>query len=241
VAVLALAALGWAIPGGPLRGPGESVLATLEPVFASLVPLVAAAFFVPGVVYGVLAGTIRGDRDVARMLGDSMASMGPYIALAFVAAQFVACFSASNLGTVLAVSGANAVRGVGLSGLPLLLAVVLLVAAINLLVASASAKWAVLAPVLVPMLLLLGVSPEGTQAVFRIGDSCTNVITPLMPYLPFVLATARRYRPEAGTGTIVALMVPYSASFLLAWSALMAAFWWSGAPIGPGVGFAAAP
>jgi aminobenzoyl-glutamate transport protein len=164
-----------------------------------------------------------------------MAAMGPYVALAFFAAQFVACFGRSNLGTVLAVTGADGLRSLGLQGAPLLIAMILLVAAINLLVASASAKWAVLAPVLVPMLLLLGISPEGTQAVFRIGDSCTNIVTPLMPYLPFVLAVANRYDPRAGTGTLLALMVPYSAAFLVAWSALLLLFWGFDWPIGPGV------
>jgi aminobenzoyl-glutamate transport protein len=229
----------WA--AGPLRGEGQTLLASLEPVFGSLVVWVAALFFVPGVCYGLVAGTIRSDRDVARLLGQSMSTMGGYIALAFVAAQFVACFAASNLGTVLAVTGADGLRAMGLQGAPLLVGMVLLVASINLMIASASAKWAVMAPVLVPMLMVLGVSPEGTQAVFRVGDSCTNIITPLMPYLPFVLACTTRYDPRAGTGTMVALMLPYSVAFLLSWAALLMLFWTLDWPIGPGVGLRLPP
>jgi aminobenzoyl-glutamate transport protein len=222
---------------GPLRDPGGTALASLAPFFDSLILWILLVFLVPGVAYGVAAGTVRSDRDIARMAGAAMSSMGPYIALAFVAAQFIACFGWSNLGAILAISGARAFAALGLHGAPLLVALVVLTAGLDLLLASASAKWAVLAPVVVPMFLLLGFTPEATQAAYRIGDSCTNVVTPLMPYLPYVLTVAQRYEPKTGTGTMVALMLPYSASFAVGWTALLLGFYALDLPIGPGVGF----
>jgi aminobenzoyl-glutamate transport protein len=154
----------------------------------------------------------------------------------FVAAQFVSWFGWSNLAGVLAIKGAATLRSLGFEGAPLLASFVVFAATLNLLIASASAKWAILAPVFVPMFLLLGFTPEGTQAVYRIGDSSTNIITPCMPYLPFVIACARKYVPGAGTGTILSLMLPYSVAFLIFWTALLLAFYAFGWPIGPGVG-----
>jgi aminobenzoyl-glutamate transport protein len=162
--------------------------------------------------------------------------MGGYIVLAFAAAQFVSYFAWSNLGAILAISGAQTLKEMGLEGAPLLVGLVLFAAALNVFLTSASAKWAILAPVFVPMFTLLGFTPEGTQAVFRIGDSSTNIVTPLMPYMPFVLAAAQRYDPRAGTGTIVAMMIPYSITFLVFWTMLLLAFYLLGWPIGPGVG-----
>jgi aminobenzoyl-glutamate transport protein len=233
--VAAIVAL--AMPGSPLRGEGDSLIRQLEPMFASLVVLLMLAFFVPGLVYGMVAGTIRSDHDVARMTGDTLATMGGYIALAFVAAQFTSWFAWSNLGAVLAISGAGGLRQLGLQGPALLVGFVLLAAFINLFITSASAKWAVMAPIFVPMLALLGFTPEGTQAVFRVGDSCTNIVTPLMPYMPFVLTAAQRYVPRAGAGTLIALMLPYSATFLVMWTTLLLLFYALGWPLGPGVGF----
>lgn len=220
---------------GPLRGPGATTLERLKPAFDSMVVLILLLFFVPGLAYGLATGRIRSDRDVARMTGDTLGTMGLYIALAFVAAQFVNYFAWSNLGTVLAVSGADFLKRIGLDGAPLLVAFVMFAATLNLFITSASAKWAVVAPVFVPMFVLLGFTPEATQAVFRIGDSCTNIITPMLPYMPFILATAQRYDPKAGSGTLVSLMLPYSAVFLVLWTALLLAFHAFGWPIGPGV------
>ena len=230
--LIALAAL----PGSPLRAEGATTLARLKPFFDSIVTLVMLAFLIPGLAFGLAAGTIRNDHDVARMAADAMGSMATYIVLAFTAAQFVSWFAWSNLGAILAISGADALRAWGLAGTPLLIGLVLFSATLNLFITSASAKWAILAPVFVPMLGLLGFSPEGTQLVFRIGDSCTNIVTPLMPYMPFVLATVQRYEPRAGTGTVIAMMLPYSIAFLVFWTVLMLVFSLAGLPIGPGVG-----
>jgi aminobenzoyl-glutamate transport protein len=164
-----------------------------------------------------------------------MASMGAYIALAFVAAQFVAFFGWTNLGAVTAVKGAEALRAAGLGGLPLLIAFVALSAVLDLLVGSASAKWAFMAPVFVPMLMLSGFSPELVQAAYRIGESVANIVSPLLPYLPIIIVFARRYDREAGLGTLLATMLPYSLAFGGAWTLLLLGWLGLGIPLGPGV------
>jgi aminobenzoyl-glutamate transport protein len=225
------------MPGfGPLRGEGATTLDRLKPFFDSMVTLIMLGFLIPGIAYGLAAGRIRNDHDVMRMTSDAMASMAGYVVLAFCAAQFVSYFAWSNLGSIVAISGAGLLRDMGLSNGPLLAGFVLFAAALNLLITSASAKWAILAPIFVPMFTLLGFTPEATQAVFRVGDSSTNIVTPLMPYMPFVLAAAQRYDPKAGTGTLITLMLPYSAVFLAMWTVLLLVFYALGWDIGPGVG-----
>jgi aminobenzoyl-glutamate transport protein len=222
-------------PWAPLTGPGANALERLKPFFDSMVTLIMLLFLVPGLAYGIASGRIRSDHDVAKMTGDTMATMGTYIVLAFAAAQFVSYFAWSNLGAIIAIRGAEFLKGLGLDGGLLLVAFILFAAGLNLFITSASAKWAILAPVFVPMFALLGFSPEGTQVVFRVGDSCTNIVTPLLPYMPFILAAAQRYDPKAGTGTLISLMLPYSLTFLVFWTALLLAFHTFGWPIGPGV------
>ncbi len=233
--VLGFFALVW--PGvGPLRSEGATTLEQLKPFFDSMVTLILLGFFVPGVAFGMAVGKIRNDHDVMRMTSDTMATMAGYIVLAFCAAQFVSYFAWSNLGSIVAISGAGFLRGLGLQNGPLLVGFVLFAAALNLLITSASAKWAIVAPIFVPMFALLGFTPEATQAVFRVGDSCTNIVTPLLPYMPFILAGAQRYDRKAGTGTLITLMLPYAAIFLVAWTALLLTFYALGWDIGPGVG-----
>ena len=229
-AVLALA------PWAPLRLPDRSGLEAYDPLFQSIVMLVMLLFAVPGLAFGWVSGRIRSDRDVARMMGDAMAGMGTYIVLAFFAAQFVNWFAWSNLAAIVAVSGAKALQAIGLGGPLLMVGFILVTAFLDLFTASSSAKWATMAPLFVPMFALLGFTPEGTQVIYRIGDSCVNIITPLMPYMPFILATIQRYEPRAGMGTIIALMIPYSVAFLLMWTALLLGWDALGWPIGPGVG-----
>jgi aminobenzoyl-glutamate transport protein len=207
----------------------------LAPFFRSIEVLVALLFFVPGVVYGACSGQVRSDRDVAAMLAESMATMGAYIALAFVAAQFVAYFGWTDLGAITAVKGAQGLRSIGLGGLPLLVAFLVLTALLDLLVGSASAKWAFMAPIFVPMLMQSGFSPEATQAAYRVGDSVANIVSPLLPYVPIIIVFARRYDRTAGLGTLIAMMLPYSLAFGLAWTALLLAWIALGVPLGPGV------
>jgi len=232
VAVVALSAPA----GAPLRVEGATPIERLRPLFDSLVVWVLILFFVPGLVYGIVTGKFRNDHDVAKVSGDTMATMGVYIVLAFVAGQFVAWFGWSNLGAIMAIGGANGLKALGLTGAPLIAGLVLFAAFLNLFTSSASAKWAVMSTVFVPMFVLLGFTPEGTQAIYRVGDSCTNMITPLMPYMPFLITYAQRYEAKSGTGTIIALMMPYTIAFTIVWTVMLIAFWAFGLPIGPGVG-----
>ncbi len=221
--------------GAPLRVAAPTVLEQLKPLLDSMVVLIFVVFFVPGIVYGIATGSVKSDRDVMTMTTETMKTMASYIVLAFFIAQFVNYFAWSNLGAMLSISGANGLKAAGLQGVPLLVAMILVSATINLFITSASAKWAFMAPVFVPMFVLLGFTPEGTQAIFRVGDSTTNIITPLFPYLPFILATVRKYEPKAGAGTLISMMLPYSAVFLVFWTLLLTAFDVLGWPIGPGV------
>jgi aminobenzoyl-glutamate transport protein len=213
----------------------------LEPFFQGMVVLMSVGFLLPAVAYGLAAGTIKSNRDVGRMIDETLGTMGSYIALAFAASQFVAYFAWSNLGLILAVSGADMLRASGLTGIPLIILFVFVCAAIDLFVASASAKWAVVGPIFVPMLMIMGYSPEVTQAAYRIGDSFTNIITPLMPYMPLVIAFAQKYQPRIGLGTLLTLMLPYSVAFAIGWTILLALWLLLGIPLGPGSGMVYPP
>lgn len=198
-----------------------------------LVPTIMLFFLIPGLAFGIAAGTIKNDKDVVSNMTKAMSSMGGYLVLAFIAAQFVAYFGYTKLGIILAVSGANFLEAIGLTGLPLILAFVLVSAFINLFIGSASAKWAIMAPIFVPMLLRLGITPEFTQLAFRIGDSSTNIISPLMSYFAVIVVFAQKYDEDTGIGTLISAMVPYSIVFLVGWSLLMVAWYFLGLPIGP--------
>jgi aminobenzoyl-glutamate transport protein len=170
------------------------------------------------------------------MMSDTMAGMGGYIVLAFFAAQFIAYFQWSNLGLLIALAGADLLRASGAGPAVLLLGIILLSACVNLFIGSASAKWGLLAPILVPLMMSLGFTPELAQAAFRVGDSCTNIITPLLPYFPLILAFARRHDPEVRLGTLISAMLPYSLAFMVGWSALLLVWFFTGLPLGPGAG-----
>lgn len=191
---------------------------------------------VPGLAYGVVAGTIRNDHDVVNGMVATMKSMASFIVLAFFASQFIAYFTWTNLGIITAVSGAQFIEHLGIRDQPMVLmvAVVLFAAAVNLAISSASAKWALLAPVFIPMFLLLGYSPELVQGAFRVGDSVTNIITPLMSYFPLILTFAQKYAPTAGVGTMIALMLPYSVVFTVVWILQLLAWIALDIPMGPG-------
>jgi aminobenzoyl-glutamate transport protein len=214
---------------------------SLDPFFQGMVILMSAGFFFPGLAYGLAAGTIKSNHDIGRMIEETLGTMGSYIALAFAASQFVAYFAWSNLGVILAVTGADLLRSSGLSGISLIVLFVFVCAIIDLFVASASAKWAVIGPVFVPMLMIMGYSPELTQAAYRIGDSFTNIITPLMPYMPLVIAFAQKYEPAVGLGTLLTLMLPYSVAFAISWTLMLAVWLLLGLPLGPGSGIVYPP
>jgi aminobenzoyl-glutamate transport protein len=193
---------------------------------------------VAGLAYGIGARTIRNDNDVVRGMDASISAMGSYIVMAFFAAQFLAYFNWTNLGTVMAVKGAGVIKGMNLQDSPTLLMVslVLFTAVVNLVIGSASAKWTLLAPIFVPMFMLLGYTPELVQGAYRVGDSCTNIITPLNQYFPLILGFAVRYVPKTGIGTMLAMMLPYSVAFLVAWTLMLIAWIALGLPVGPGAG-----
>ncbi len=207
-----------------------------SPFLNSIVVLVTLLFFIPAVVYGKKSGTFKNHRDVCDAMARSMASMGAFLALAFVSAQFINYFNYTQIGTLIAVSGANFFHRVKIGVIPLMVIFVLFSAFMNLFMGSASAKWNILAPVFVPMFMLLGYSPELCQLAYRIGDSCTNVITPMMTYYAVILTYMRRYDKEAGIGTLTAMMMPYSIAFLVGWVILLVVWILLKLPIGIGAG-----
>ncbi len=218
------------LTSGPLFGEGKRFDRWIEVT----VPLLFIIFFIPGLLYGVMVGTIKNDRDVAIMLGEVMSRLGPYIVLAFFAAQFIASFNQSGLGQMLAISGGQFLRDLMVHDAFLLSCFVLMAVVINLVIGSSSAKYAFFAPVFVPMLMQVGISPELTQAAYRVGDSVSNVITPMNPYMIIIIIEVRKYVRSSGLGTVVAMMLPYTISFLIIWLLLLV-FWIStGLPLGPG-------
>ena len=229
VMVLAAALLATWHPAGALHGSGKHFPRWVE----ATVPLLFLLFLIPGVVYGLRAGSIRSSKDAAGFMGSTLADLGPYIVLAFFAAQFIAIFKYTHLGEMLALSGGAWLAAMEMNVFVLLCAFVLLVCFGNLLIGSMSAKYAFYAPVFVPMLMQAGVSPELTQLVYRIGDSVTNVITPFNPYMIIILALLQKYHRQAGVGTLISLTLPYSVGFLLTWMLLLLFWLLLGLPLGP--------
>jgi aminobenzoyl-glutamate transport protein len=221
------------IPGdSPLRAPDGGITAPGSPLMASIVPLIFILFLIPGVVYGYIAGTVHSHRDIVKGMSRAMSTMGYYIVLAFFAALFISEFGRSNIGALLAIKGANFLAALGMPAAVTIVGIIFLSGAVNLVVGSASAKWALLAPIFVPMLMALGISPELTQAAYRVGDSTTNIITPLMPYFPLVVVFAQRYVKGTGIGTLISMMLPYSVVFLVLWTLFLLGFWALGLPLG---------
>jgi p-aminobenzoyl-glutamate transporter AbgT len=206
--------------------------ASAAPLMQSIVPLIFLLFLLPAIVYGYVAGTVSSHRDIVKGMSKSMSTMGYYIVLAFFASLFIAAFGQSNLGALLALKGANLLQSMAMPGQVTIIGIILLTAMVNLLIGSASAKWALLAPIFVPMLMQLGLSPELTQGAYRVGDSTTNIITPLMPYFPLVVVYGQRYVKGTGIGTLVSLMLPYSIFFLTTWTIFLMVFWLLGIPLG---------
>jgi aminobenzoyl-glutamate transport protein len=238
LALGALAAgIGWLVlasapSDSPLRAPDGQLTASTAPLMQSIVPLIFLLFLVPGVIYGYAAGTVKSHRDIVKGMSTAMSTMGYYIVLAFFAALFIAAFGQSNIGALVALKGAAGLQALALPAQVTIVGIIGLTAFVNLLIGSASAKWALLAPIMVPMLMQLGLSPELTQAAYRVGDSTTNIVTPLMPYFPLVVVFAQRYVRSAGIGTIVSLMLPYSVTFLAAWTVFLIVYWMLGLPLG---------
>ncbi|RXJ73020.1 aminobenzoyl-glutamate transporter [Veronia nyctiphanis] len=219
---------------GILRHP-ETGAVSGSPFLKGIVAMIVVFFAIPGFVYGKTVGTMKNDRDVIDAMAKSIGSLGLYIVLVFFAAQFVALFKWTNFGQVIAVSGADMLQSIGLTGPMLFFAFIVICGIINLSLGSASAQWAVTAPIFVPMLMLVGYAPETIQAAYRIGDSVTNLITPMMSYFGLIMAVATKYKRDLGIGTLIATMLPYTLVFLVGWSLFF--FVWVfglGFPVGPG-------
>jgi aminobenzoyl-glutamate transport protein len=231
--LLVLVLIGLVPEHGVLRD-AETGSVLHSPFMHGIVTFIFLGGFLAGLAYGIAAGTFKNDADVVNGMKESMESLGLYMVLVFFAAQFVAYFKYTNLGIIFAIKGADVLKASGLGPIPLMLGFVLLAAAINICMGSASAKWAFMAPVFIPMFMLLGYSPELVQGVYRIGDSTTNLISPMMSFFALIVAFVQRYLPKAGIGTVIATMLPYSIAFLVVWMLMLVAWMLLGLPLGPG-------
>ena len=231
--LLVLVLIGLVPESGLLRDSATgSVL--YSPFMHGIVTFIFLGGLLAGMAYGFAAGTFKNDVDVIKGMKESMESLGLYMVLVFFAAQFVAYFKYTNLGMIFAIEGAELLKASGLGPIPLMISFVLLAALINLCMGSASAKWAFMAPVFIPMFMLLGYSPELVQGVYRIGDSTTNLISPMMSFFALIVAFVQRYDQKAGIGTVIATMLPYSIAFLVVWMILLVIWLLLGLPLGPG-------
>ena len=216
----------------PWRAPDGTLTSHGSPLMEAIVPFIALFFLIPGIVHGYVAGTVRSHRDIVQGMSKSMAGLGYYLVMAFFAAQFTYAFRESNLGALIALKGGNFLEGLALPGAVTIIGIIILTTMVNLLIGSASAKWALLAPIFVPMLMQLGLSPELTQAAYRVGDSSTNIVTPLLPYFPLIVVYCQRHAKSTGMGTLISTMLPYSITFLLLWTVLLTIWWALGLPLG---------
>ncbi|MBO5372323.1 MAG: AbgT family transporter [Lachnospiraceae bacterium] len=210
--------------GGVLEGP----------FITGLVGFLIVYFILVGVVYGKTVGVFKTASDVPKVMAESLNSLTSYIVLVFVIAQFIQIFSYTNLGTVIAVTAADFLKNAGFTGIPMIICIILITTLVNFFMTSGTAKWYIFAPIFVPMFMMLGYSPEFAQVVYRIGDSCTNPITPIYPYLPMIIGMASKYDKKAGMGTIISMMIPYSVAFLLSWIVMVILWVLFNIPLGPG-------
>jgi para-aminobenzoyl-glutamate transporter family len=229
----------WAIPEeSALRGPSMadpdemSLVSFSAPLMQMIVPLIFIFFALPGIVYGYLSGSFTKAKDVIDSMSKAMGTMAYYMVMAFFCALFIDAFANSNIGILLALKGANFLQALELPGAVTIIGIIILTAFVNLLVGSASAKWALISPIFVPMLMGLGISPDLTQAAYRVGDSVSNIITPLLPYFPLVVVFCQKYVKSTGIGTLVSMMLPYFFIFLVTWSIFLLAYWAIGIPLG---------
>ena len=218
--------------GSPWRDTGGNISSFQAPLMRSIVSLIFLLFLLPGVVYGIVAGTVKSSKDIIVGMTKSMHSMAYYLVIMFFIAQFVYAFGQSNLGVLLALQGAAFLKAMAMPAAVTIVGIIILTAIVNIFVGSASGKWGLLAPIFIPMLMSLGISPDLTQAAYRVGDSSTNIITPLMPYFPLVVVYCQRYVKSTGIGTLTALMLPYSMSFLVLWTIFLLIYFAIGLPLG---------
>ncbi|WP_233558159.1 AbgT family transporter [Alginatibacterium sediminis] len=225
----------WAVSApesSPLRAENGSLADFSAPLMQSIVPLIFLLFVFPGVTFGLMTGTFKSSHDIVQAMTKAMNGMSYYIVMAFFCALFIAAFSQSNIGALMALKGAAALQALALPSSVTIVGLVFLVAFVNLFVGSASAKWALIGPILVPMLMQLNISPDLSQAAYRVGDSSSNIITPLMPYFPLVVVYCQRYVKSTGIGTLMSMMLPYSICMLVLWTAFLLIYWGLGIPLG---------
>ncbi|MCH9650187.1 MAG: AbgT family transporter [Deltaproteobacteria bacterium] len=221
----------------PFRDAEGSLNSFRAPIMQSIVPLIFLLFLLPGVTYGYVAGVFKKSKDMVDAMTQSMNGMSYYIVMAFFCALFVDAFNQSNIGALLALKGATVLKALALPGPVTMFGIIFLTAFVNLFVGSASAKWALLAPIFVPMLMQVGISPELTQAAYRVGDSSSNIVTPLMPYFPLVVVYCQRYVKKTGIGTLTSIMLPYCITFLVCWTLFLILYWTLGIPLGLGASY----
>lgn len=223
----------WVYPeDSALRSPEGDVASFAAPLMRSIVPLLFLIFLLPGVIYGFMVKTYKDSKDLIQSMSKAMSGMSYYIVMAFFCALFIDAFGQSNIGALLALKGASGLQALALPAEVTIVGIILLTAFVNLMVGSASAKWALIGPIMVPMLMQLNISPDLTQAAYRVGDSVSNIITPLMPYFPLVVVFCQRYVKRTGIGTLVAMMIPYAGVFLVSWTIFLIVYWKLGIPLG---------
>jgi aminobenzoyl-glutamate transport protein len=231
VGIVALVAI--LVPeASPMRAPNGELTSFSAPIMQSIVPLIFLLFLLPGLVYGYVSGTFTSTKDMIDAMTKAMQGMSYYIVMAFFCALFIDAFGKSNLGALLAIEGAQLLKTLQLPSMVTIVGIIFLTAFVNLFVGSSSAKWALLGPIFVPMLMQLNISPDLTQAAYRLGDSSSNIITPLMPYFPLVVVYCQRYVKSTGIGTLLSLMLPYSIAILLLWTVFLLGYWALGIPLG---------
>ncbi len=229
--IIILIATAWPTQS-PWRDEAANLMMGTSPLMRSIVSLIFLLFLIPGCVYGIVTGTVKSTRDIIEGMAKGMHQMAYYLVIMFFIAQFVYAFGQSNLGVLLAMQGAIGLKALALPSYITIVGIVFITGFINLFVGSASAKWGLLAAIFVPMLMQLGISPDLTQAAYRVGDSSTNIITPLMPYFPLVVVYCQRYVKDTGIGTLTAMMLPYSVTFLIIWTIFLLLYTLSGLPLG---------
>lgn len=223
----------WSAPAdSALRDAEGDITSFSAPLMQAIVPLIFILFLIPGVVYGLAAKTFESTRDIIESMTKSMHGMSYYIVMAFFCALFIDAFAQSNLGALLALKGASGLQALNMPAEITIIGIVILTASVNIFIGSASAKWALIAPIMVPMLMQLGISPDLTQASYRVGDSVSNIITPLMPYFPLVVVYCQKYVKDTGIGTLVSTMIPYSIAFFVLWTIFLLLYWTLGIPLG---------
>ena len=218
--------------GSAWRATDGRLTASTAPMMRAIVSLIFLLFLVPGVVFGIVSGSMKSSKDMIEGMTHSMHGMAYYLVIMFFIAQFVYAFGQSNLGVLLALKGAEFLKALNAGASITIVGIVFLTAFVNIFVGSASGKWGLLAPIFVPMLMSLGISPDLTQAAYRVGDSSTNIITPLMPYFPLVVVYCQRYVKNTGIGTLTAMMLPYSMWFLVTWTIFLLLYYAVGFPLG---------